>query len=110
MLAFVGSPPNEDSQVNHKDENPYNNCLDNLEYVSPQENSNYGDRINRAINTRKENADKIIYCSRDELGLNVIKEYKKAKMVIQDGYNYDAVLRASLGKYQQGTHKYRNVY
>lgn len=37
--AFLGPPPTpQHTQVNHKDLNPGNNCLDNLEYVTPAEN------------------------------------------------------------------------
>ena len=37
--AFLGPPPSPGhTQVNHKDSNPRNNCLENLEYVTPSEN------------------------------------------------------------------------
>lgn len=44
--AFI---PNPDSlpQVNHKDENPSNNCVDNLEWCTAKYNSNYGTRIDK---------------------------------------------------------------
>ena len=39
MLAFNGLPPNEQAwQVHHKDGDPINNRLDNLEYVTPSQN------------------------------------------------------------------------
>lgn len=41
--AFVGEIPNE-MQINHKDENRKNNCLWNLELLTPKENINYGNR------------------------------------------------------------------
>lgn len=41
--AFVGEIPNE-MQINHKDENIKNNCVWNLELLTPKENINYGDR------------------------------------------------------------------
>lgn len=34
--------------VNHKDENPQNNCLNNLEWMTIKENNTYGTRIERA--------------------------------------------------------------
>ena len=38
-FAFLGPPPSlKHSQVNHKDLNPSNNCIENLEYVTPAEN------------------------------------------------------------------------
>ena len=48
-LSFLGKPedPNK-TQVNHKDENKTNNCLDNLEWMTPFENVNYGTRNKRA--------------------------------------------------------------
>lgn len=41
--------PNPDGlpEVNHKDENKYNNCIDNLEWISTIDNFNYGTRNKR---------------------------------------------------------------
>ena len=40
-MAFIPNPHNL-PQVNHKDENPSNNCVDNLEWCDQKYNSNYG--------------------------------------------------------------------
>lgn len=40
-MAFIPNPYNL-PQVNHKDENPSNNCVDNLEWCDQKYNSNYG--------------------------------------------------------------------
>ena len=42
------------TQVNHKDEKKLNNTIDNLEWMSPKENANYGTRNIRVIKTKKE--------------------------------------------------------
>ena len=48
----------ENLQVNHLDENKNNNCINNLEWLTPKENINYGTGIER----RKKTQSKPIYC------------------------------------------------
>ena len=43
-MAFIGLPPSSDSEVHHKDGNPMNNHIDNLEWVSPHLHSRAGVR------------------------------------------------------------------
>lgn len=45
--AFIPNLSNK-PQVNHLDENPLNNCMDNLEWSTAKENLNYGTRTMRA--------------------------------------------------------------
>lgn len=51
--AFIENPDNL-PQVNHKDENKMNNCVDNLEWCSAAYNVNYGDAIAKRIRNRKD--------------------------------------------------------
>ena len=55
LVLMTFSPvENMDSlEVNHKDENKSNNCLDNLEWVTSKENCNYGTR-NQKVSINKQ--------------------------------------------------------
>lgn len=44
--VFIPNPDNL-PQVNHKDENPLNNCVENLEWCTAEYNINYGTRNKR---------------------------------------------------------------
>lgn len=49
LVAFAFLPnPNNYDVVNHKDENPSKNCLENLEWCTQKYNSRYGTLPNRA--------------------------------------------------------------
>lgn len=52
-IAFI-SNPNNLPEVNHKDEDKTNNCVDNLEWCTTEYNCNYGTRnIRKGVNCRK---------------------------------------------------------
>ena len=50
--------PNNFPQINHLDENKLNNNILNLAWVTSQENMNYNNRYERAMNTRKAGSTK----------------------------------------------------
>lgn len=56
--AFIPNPQNL-PQVNHKDENKANNCVENLEWCSSRYNINYGTAIKRRIQTIANNGGRV---------------------------------------------------
>lgn len=71
--AFLSNPDNL-PEVNHKDGNPINNSVNNLEWCDHKYNVNYGHRTENAINTRVKNG----YADPDFIGFGLNeKEYMK---------------------------------
>lgn len=66
--AFISNPENL-RDVNHKDENKHNNCVENLEWISHKDNINYGTRNERANKTKSKAIIQL------DLSGNVINEF-----------------------------------
>ena len=68
--AFLENPDNL-PEVNHKDENKYNNCMDNLEYCSRLYNNTYNGRAKKVgeKNTNNPKISKPVFSINKESGL-----------------------------------------
>ena len=66
--AFISNPENL-RDVNHKDENKHNNCVENLEWINHKDNINYGTRNERANKTKSKAIIQL------DLNGNVINEF-----------------------------------
>ena len=72
--AFIPNHNNYD-QVNHKDENKQNNCVENLEWCNGTYNVNYGNGIRKRVKTNIENGiyKKIGLINREKLSKSVLQ-------------------------------------
>lgn len=88
-LAFVPNPdPEHKTQVNHIDENPSNNCAENLEWVTPEENINYGTR-----NERAKKSLSVPVAQLDQYG-NLIKTWRSETEGNKYGFNNSCISAA----------------
>lgn len=72
--------PNNLPQINHKDENPANNNVENLEWCSSKYNANYG--------TRNERYSKKVVCIETGEMFNSITKATKEKKIKYNGINF----------------------
>lgn len=88
--AFI-SNTNNLPQVNHKDENKQNNCVDNLEWCTCQYNSTYNDlHIKNGIKNRNNKYSKPIY-KLDEKS-NILETYPSiSEASRKNGVSYQAI-------------------
>ena len=99
--AFIPNPSNLPC-VNHKDENPKNNHVDNLEWCTHKYNSNYGTAIKRMVahqDMRAKSERKspvIIQCDMQGVPLKFWRS--AAECSRQTGINAADILSCSLGK------------
>lgn len=77
--AFLPNPDNL-PEVNHKDENPYNNIVTNLEWIDYLGNRIYGSRLERLSNSNTIHTPILQY----DLDFNFIAEYKNGSQAAKE--------------------------
>lgn len=96
--AFIPNPSNLPC-INHKDENPANNCVDNLEWCTVKYNNNYGTAIERRVKTRSKPVYQ--YTLDDEL-VNVWPSLSEAG---RNGFSAAHIHSVCNGNHHLHTHK-----
>lgn len=99
LVAKVFVPnPNNYPIINHKDENPSNNCFDNLEWCSYSYNTNYGTANEKR--SQKQSKRVACYTKNGEL----IKIYNSIIETTKDGFKDSAVSASCKQRYGRKYH------
>lgn len=93
--------PNNYPIINHKDENPKNNCVNNLEWCSYLYNNTYGTRLKRMSTKRS------IKIKRIDVKTNEEKTYNSITDCVSDGFSKGNVSQCLNNKY---LHSGNNIY
>ena len=88
--AFIPNPLNL-SDINHKDENKLNNCIDNLEWMSHKDNMRYGTACERIANANRNKSRNEHIASKFAKGwIPQLFRRKKRYAVIYNGTRYNS--------------------
>ena len=95
--AFIPNPNNL-PLINHKDENPANNHVDNLEWCTRLYNNTYGNALKKAHKTRIENGVTTFVYQFDLSG-NLLKEYESIYLAAKEtGIPYGTIESCVAGR------------
>ena len=101
-LSFLDNP-NGLPQINHKDENPRNNTLENLEWCDAKYNNNYGTHAKRLSATLREKNYDGVMVHQYSLSGEYIATYKSAKEAARvTGVDDSRILSAAKGVTKKG--------
>ncbi len=95
--AFIPNPDNL-PQVNHKDERPENNCVENLEWCDNTYNHRYG-TINQRISESNTNGKTSKPVAQYDTNGNLLKEWPSTvEITRQTGYDYSCISKCCRGE------------
>lgn len=115
--AFNGEIP-EGLQVNHIDENPFNNCIWNLNLMTCEENNNYGtrnERISASLRGRKRPSEIFEKISKPIEAVNedgeIIYSFISISEADRNGFSKTAIRACCKNKYwnKKGNNFYRGL-
>lgn len=96
--AFIPNPNNL-PEVNHKDENGFNNNVDNLEWCTHQYNCNYGTRNKRISNAQKNDPKRSKQVAQYSIDGNLVKVWQSLiEINRQLGYSHGNIGQCCNGK------------
>lgn len=96
--AFIPNPQNL-PEVNHKDENSKNNCVDNLEWCSRKYNANYGTLPQRESDWNTNHPKKSKAVVKMSLDGEILAEYPSINEASrQHGIGSECISRCCMGK------------
>lgn len=93
-INFIPNPNNY-PQINHKDENPANNHVDNLEWCTAQYNVNYGRHTERMVLSQSRKVVQLGYNG------NIVKIWDSISEADRCGYSQGCISCCCTGKYNQ---------
>lgn len=97
-LAFIPNPGSLPC-VNHKDENPSNNCVENLEWCTQEYNTNYGTCTQRISNAHKalQKGKRVVQI--DKCSQTIIATYPNSAIAMeQTGIDASAIKKVCLNR------------
>ena len=100
-------------EVNHKDENPSNNVVDNLEFCDAKYNANYGTRNVRSAAARRNDParSKAVEASKYSDFREICLTFPSTQEADRNGYGQSNVSKCCRGCYHyEGNNKYKNLY
>lgn len=92
LVATVFLGPANGLEVNHKDENPTNNCVDNLEWTTHRNNMNHNGLLQRIEQPKKKKVD-----AYDKQG-NLCFSFDSVCEAGRNGFNTNAIFNNIKGK------------